>query len=39
MCGDVISSKYKNQAVTIKLFTTKDGLKELRSESKVLQQL
>ena len=39
MCGDVISGKYKNQSVTIKLFTTKDGFKELRSESKVLQQL
>ena len=39
MHGEVFSGKYKNRAVTIEIFSTKDGFKELRSESKVLQQL
>ena len=43
--GEVYHGKYKDQSVAVKLYTTKEGnrvgegLKELRSESKVLQQL
>ena len=43
--GEVYSGKYKSQAVAIKLYTAKEntkaeeGFKELRLESKVLQQL
>ena len=43
--GEVYRGKYKGQAVAIKLYTTtentkvEEGFKELRSESKVLQQL
>ena len=43
--GEVYRAKYKNQSVAVKLYTAKEGnkveegFKELRSESKVLQQL
>ena len=44
-CGEVYRGKYKNREVAIKLYAAKEGsdiekgFKELRSESKVLQQL